>query len=118
MAAFRYLLQYWQQLYILKLPRQEQHPSMFEGIPKPHWCKCCCFDVYPYLILLGIMFLTFGYGPTLLSYHHISSVCCASSYWVFDTPGAIFTQLQDWFGPSYTASKNLNLCKEPLHQRR
>ena len=32
----------------------------------------------PWIMLLCICWLTFG------------------SYWVFDTPGAIFTQLQEW----------------------
>lgn len=40
------------------------------------------------MILLCICFLTFG------------------SYWVFDTPGAIQTQLEAWFGPSYTNADN------------
>lgn len=45
------------------------------------------------IMLICICFLTFG------------------SYWVFDTPGAIFTQLQDWFGGSdkYSSSDNLLL---------
>jgi len=59
--------------------------------PDPAICGWCCFDVYPMCMLLCIMFLTFG------------------SYWVFDTPGAIFTQLHRWFGPTYTSSRNLNL---------
>jgi hypothetical protein len=44
-------------------------------------------------MLMCIMCLTFG------------------SYWVFDTPGAIKSQLQDWFGgpDKYTNSMNLML---------
>src|SRR4051812_29060747 len=39
-------------------------------------------------VLLCICFLTFG------------------SYWVFDTPGAIENQLEDWFGNGYDDEKN------------
>mgnify|MGYP001111321991 CR=1 FL=1 len=39
-------------------------------------------------VLACIMCLTFG------------------SYWVFDLPGAIETQLQEWMGPSFTESSN------------
>jgi MFS family permease len=70
-------------------------------VPKPHWkegpppicCPCLPWDPYPYFVLLFIMFITFG------------------SYWVFDAPGAILTQLQTWFGgpDKYTRSMNLNL---------
>eukprot|EP00007_Cunea_sp_BSH-02190019_P007687 CAMPEP_0174239346 /NCGR_PEP_ID=MMETSP0417-20130205/14247_1 /TAXON_ID=242541 /ORGANISM="Mayorella sp, Strain BSH-02190019" /LENGTH=553 /DNA_ID=CAMNT_0015318283 /DNA_START=139 /DNA_END=1797 /DNA_ORIENTATION=- len=63
--------------------------------PKAPWiCRCCPFDVYPLVMLLCICFLTFG------------------SYWVFDTPGAIQTQLTNWFqsdGKSYTNLDNLLL---------
>eukprot|EP01087_Luapelamoeba_hula_P018051 TRINITY_DN575_c0_g1_i1.p1 TRINITY_DN575_c0_g1~~TRINITY_DN575_c0_g1_i1.p1 ORF type:complete len:479 (-),score=42.01 TRINITY_DN575_c0_g1_i1:55-1491(-) len=62
-----------------------------EGKLDPHWCPCCPFDVYPYIVLIFIMFITFG------------------SYWVFDAPGAIFTQLKAWFGNGYNSSMNLNL---------
>ncbi len=41
-----------------------------------------------FAILMCICFLTFG------------------SYWVFDTPGAIQKQLEEWFGPSYTEDDN------------
>jgi len=57
--------------------------------PKPS-----CLDVaYRWIVLGFIMWLTFG------------------SYWVFDTPGAIFKQLQTWFGgeDKYTSADNLNL---------
>eukprot|EP00005_Dracoamoeba_jomungandri_P008997 CAMPEP_0174263070 /NCGR_PEP_ID=MMETSP0439-20130205/17053_1 /TAXON_ID=0 /ORGANISM="Stereomyxa ramosa, Strain Chinc5" /LENGTH=533 /DNA_ID=CAMNT_0015348203 /DNA_START=130 /DNA_END=1731 /DNA_ORIENTATION=- len=56
-------------------------------------CGCCSKKVYKWLVLWFIMWLTFG------------------SYWVFDTPGAIFVQLQDWFGgeDKYTSAMNLNL---------
>ncbi|KAL6079765.1 MFS domain-containing protein [Balamuthia mandrillaris] len=53
--------------------------------------KSVCSWLYRWVVLLFIMFLTFG------------------SYWVFDTPGALFTQLQGWFGSDYTSSKNLTL---------
>jgi len=57
------------------------------------WCPFLPVALYRYVVLLFIMFITFG------------------SYWVFDAPGAIFTQLQEWFGDSfdYTNSANLNL---------
>jgi MFS family permease len=59
----------------------------------PQWCTCFPFDVYPFLVLGLICFMTFG------------------SYWVFDTPGAIQTQLRTWFGGPlfYTNSMNLTL---------
>jgi MFS family permease len=56
--------------------------------------KKSCLDVsYRWIILTFIMWLTFG------------------SYWVFDTPGALFKQLQVWFGgpDKYTSADNLNL---------
>jgi len=56
--------------------------------------KKSCLDVsYRWIILMFIMWLTFG------------------SYWVFDTPGALFKQLQVWFGgpDKYTSADNLNL---------
>lgn len=61
--------------------------------PAPICCPCLPWDPYPYFVLLFIMFITFG------------------SYWVFDAPGAIFTQLQKWFGgeDDYTSAMNLNL---------
>jgi len=48
---------------------------------------------YKWLILPCVMWLTFG------------------SYWVYDTPGALLKQLQDWFGgeDKYTKSDNLVL---------
>mmetsp|Transcript_1750 Transcript_1750/g.4773 ORF Transcript_1750/g.4773 Transcript_1750/m.4773 type:complete len:540 (+) Transcript_1750:270-1889(+) len=66
-----------------------EHP---DGIPHPRCCTFLGFDVYPWFILCAVCLITFG------------------SYWVFDTPGAIYTQLRLWFGPStYTQSKNLLL---------
>jgi hypothetical protein len=47
-----------------------------EGVLEPHWCPCLPFDIYPWLILLSVCFVTFG------------------SYWVYDTPGAIYKQLK------------------------
>jgi hypothetical protein len=52
--------------------------------------RICCIP-FNWIMLSCIMALTFG------------------SYWVYDTPGAIETQLQDWFGPDYTDSKNTDL---------
>eukprot|EP01134_Creolimax_fragrantissima_P002514 CFRG2514T1 len=51
------------------------------------------FDILPPVILFHICLLTFG------------------SYWVYDTPGAIQTQLTEWFGGEehYTNAMNLNL---------
>eukprot|EP00124_Ichthyophonus_hoferi_P000729 Ihof_evm13s29 gene=Ihof_evmTU13s29 len=50
-------------------------------------------DLYSWIILMNICMLTFG------------------SYWVYDTPGALQTQLQEWFGgpDKYTKAMNLNL---------
>jgi len=61
--------------------------------PAPSCCECCPFDVYPWVILFFLCWLTFG------------------SYWVFDTPGAIQTFLTAWFGgpDSYTPQANLLL---------
>lgn len=59
--------------------------------PEPAICRSCPCDVFPLVMLFFICFLTFG------------------SYWVYDTPGAIQTQLTTWFGHNYTKSKNLNL---------
>lgn len=80
--------------------REKSVNSEDDGVVEAHWsegappicCPCLPFDPYPYIVLLFIMFITFG------------------SYWVFDAPGAIFTQLQQWFGKdNYTRSMNLNL---------
>ena len=51
---------------------------------------CGCVPVKP-VLLVFICFLTFG------------------SYWVYDLPGALATQLAGWFGPSYTPLMNANL---------
>lgn len=55
--------------------------------------KGCMDSAYRWIVLFFIMWLTFG------------------SYWVFDTPGALFKQLQTWFGGpnKYTSADNLNL---------
>jgi MFS family permease len=55
--------------------------------------KSCLDSTYRWIVLFFIMWLTFG------------------SYWVFDTPGALFKQLQTWFGGpnKYTSADNLNL---------
>lgn len=63
----------------------------------PRICACCPFDFLPAAMLACIMCLTFG------------------SYWVFDTPGAIQSQLTEWFpkddkgNSTYTNSMNLAL---------
>ncbi|MDP2436245.1 MAG: MFS transporter [archaeon] len=56
----------------------------------PKCCPCLPFDIYPYFVLVCICMLTFG------------------SYWVYDTPGAIQTQLTFWFGGPYFYSNAKN----------
>ena len=51
---------------------------------------CGCLPLKP-VLLVFICFLTFG------------------SYWVYDLPGALSTQLAGWFGPAYTPLMNANL---------
>jgi len=61
--------------------------------PDPSFATCLPFDAYPQLVLLCICLMTFG------------------SYFVYDVPGAIPSQLCDWFGgpDKYSKSMNLNL---------
>jgi len=68
----------------------KSRPSKY---PAPSCCECCPFDVYPWVVLFFLCWLTFG------------------SYWVFDTPGAIQTFLTAWFGgpKAYPPSSNLLL---------
>lgn len=47
--------------------------------PHPNCCPFLPFDIYPWIMLASICFLTFG------------------SYWVFDFPGAVPTELCNWF---------------------
>jgi hypothetical protein len=66
------------------LNEEDPRPRNKRGYLLPTLCDCCPFDALPALILFCIMFLTFG------------------SYWVFDFPGAVQTQLNAWFGPTYS----------------